>query len=130
MTSTTPRIITIAFATLALAAPVASGMPIRDGGDVGTSSLAGTISAPQQDLRNADQQAPAPATPPNVTPTQVLPPQQPQTMKPVVITKTQPVPADDNGVSPFVYIIPSLVLIAMLAAGFGYARLSRRPASA
>jgi len=135
MTSTTPRIITIALAALALAAPAAGARPLSDYGDMQTSSLAGTTSSPRQDLRNADRQAPAPE------PTQdlrnadrrvtVVPAQQPQTMKPVVITKTQPAPAnDDNGVSPFVYILPSLALVGMLAAGFGYARLSRRPASA
>jgi hypothetical protein len=53
MTSTTPRIITIALAALALAVPAASAMPIRDDG-VQTSSLAGTYSAPAQDLRNPD----------------------------------------------------------------------------
>jgi hypothetical protein len=118
MTSTTARIITIALATLALAAPVAAAAPIRDNGDIRTSSLAGTTSEPKVDMRNPDQIAPAPPATPE---------QQPATMKPVVIVHSQPV-ADSDGPSPFVYIIPSLVLVAMLAAGFGYSRLSRRPA--
>jgi hypothetical protein len=145
MTSTT-RIISIALATLAIAAPVASAMPTRDNGDIRTSSLAGTTSAPKQDLRNPDQQVPVvpkqdlrnPDQQVPVVPRQdlrnpdqqvpVVPQQQPQTMKPVVI-KQSPQPADDDGSpSPLVYILPSLVLVAMLAAGYGYARMSRRPA--
>ena len=119
MTSTTARITAIALAALALAAPVAAAAPIRDNGDIRTSSLAGTTSAPRVDMRNPDQIAPGPPAPPE---------QQPRTMKPVVIVHRQP--AADDGTSPFVYIVPSLVLVAMLAAGFGYAHLSRRPAQA
>jgi hypothetical protein len=130
MTSTT-RIISIALATLAIAAPVASAMPTRDNGDIRTSSLAGTTSAPKQDLRNPDQQVPVVPKQDLRNPDQqvpVVPQQQPQTMKPVVI-KQSPQPADDDGSpSPLVYILPSLVLVAMLAAGYGYARMSRRPA--
>jgi len=119
MTSTTTRIITIALAALALAAPVAAAKPMPEYQGPHPSTVSGTDSASKQDLRNADRR---------VT---VVPAQQPQTMKPVVITHTKPAPADDdNGVSPFVFIVPGLVLIAMLAAGFGYTRLSRRPASA
>jgi hypothetical protein len=117
MTSTT-RIITIALAMLALAAPVATAMPLRDNGDVGASSLAGTTSGPRQDLRNPDNQVP------------VVPQQQPQTMKPVVIKQSPQPAADDGSPSPLVYILPSLVLVAMLAAGYGYVRMSRRPARA
>jgi hypothetical protein len=121
MPSTTTRIITIALATLALAAPVATAKPVSDYGSYGgthPSSVAGTDAAPTQDLRNADRRV------------QATPAQQPQTMKPVVLTKHEPVAADDDGVSPFVYIVPGLVLVAMLAAGFGYTRLSRLPARA
>ena len=72
MTSTT-RIITTALAMLAIAVPAASAMPLYEHGDtatterstadIRTSSLAGTTSAPVQDLRNADQRAPQPAEP-------------------------------------------------------------------
>src|ERR1044072_9555306 len=77
MTSTTPRILTIALATLALAAPAASAMPLyehdgsqsaRNSGDIQTGSLAGTPSNPVQDLRNPDQRIPLP--PPTSAPKQ------------------------------------------------------------
>jgi hypothetical protein len=129
MTSTTTRIITTVLAILALAAPVASAMPIRD--HAGTSSLAGTTSAPKQDLRNERGGPPIGAfdTPKaNV----YVPPQQPQTMRPVHIPKTAAPAATttdtDNGPSPLVFILPGLVLIAMLAAGYSFARMSRRTA--
>jgi hypothetical protein len=57
MTSTTPRSITIAFAILALSVPAASATPIRENG-AQTSSVAGTTSAPKQDLRSPDDKAP------------------------------------------------------------------------
>jgi hypothetical protein len=147
MTSITPRIITVALATLALAAPAANAMPLyahsegKDAatarGDVRTSSLAGTPSVPKQDLRNPDQQAPAP--PETVQPKQDLrnpdnrapgiepvPAQQPTTYAPVEIPKQAPaVVADDNGPSPFVFIIPGVALIALLGAGFAFTRTSR-----
>jgi hypothetical protein len=123
-----PRIITIALAILALAVPAASAMPIRDNG-VPTSSLAGTTSAPKQDVRNPDNRAPG------IEPTQDLrnadnrvPAQQPQTIKPVV--RTQPAPVKNDGPSPLVFILPSLALIAMLAAATVYVRSSRQPARA
>jgi hypothetical protein len=128
MTST-PRIITIALAILALAVPAASAMPIRDNG-AQTSSLAGTSSGPKQDVRNPDNRAPG------IEPTQDLrnadnrvPAQQPQTIKPVVI-ETQPAPVKNDGPSPLVFILPSLALIAMLAAATVYVRSSRQPARA
>lgn len=121
-----PRIITIALAILALAVPAASAMPIRDNG-AQTSSLAGTTSAPKQDVRNPDNRAPG------IEPTQDLrnadnrvPAQQPQTIKPVV--RTQPAPVKNDGPSPLVFILPSLALIAMLAAATVYVRSSRQPA--
>jgi hypothetical protein len=127
MTST-PRILIIALAILALAVPAASAMPIRDNG-AQTSSLAGTTSAPKQDVRNPDNRAPG------IEPTQDLrnadnrvPAQQPQTIKPVV--RTQPAPVKNDGPSPLVFILPSLALIAMLAAATVYVRSSRQPARA
>jgi hypothetical protein len=124
-----PRIITIALAILALAVPAASAMPIRDNG-VQTSSLAGTSSAPAQDLRNPDNRTLA------VKPTQDpantdngAPAQQPQTMKPVAI-ETQRAPVKEDGPSPLAFILPSLALLGMLAAATVYVRSSGQPARA
>jgi hypothetical protein len=47
-------LITIVLATLALAAPTAVARPIGTGDGIRTSSLAGTSSAPAQDLRSPD----------------------------------------------------------------------------
>ena len=52
MTSTTPRIVTIALAILALAVAAASAMPVHADVGVQTSSVPGTSSAPAQGLRN------------------------------------------------------------------------------
>jgi hypothetical protein len=145
MTSTTTRIITIVLATLALAAP-ASAMPLyahgesstspRANPDIRTGSLAGTPSTSRQDLRNPDQVAPLPPqvqvpqqdfrNPDNRAPgIQAIPYQQPQTMAPVERPKPAPVAVDDNDPSPFVYIIPSVVLIALLGAGYAFLKTSR-----
>ena len=127
MTSTT-RIITTALAILALAAPVASAMPIRE--QAQTSSLAGTTSSDwRSDMRNPDNQAPRPEDAPKAI--AHVPYQQPQTMKPVPAPKTAtPVATTDtdNGPSPLVFILPGLVLIAMVAAGYSVVRSSHRPA--
>jgi len=149
MTSTTPRIITIALATLAIAAPAATAMPVRDTTGVETSSLAGTTSAPKQDLRNADNRAPVYVAPAELAPKQDLrnadnrapvyvPPAElaPNMVPPVVQHPyaadqlkpiSSPVKATDgdDGTSPFVFIIPAVVLIAMLGAGVAFARTSR-----
>jgi hypothetical protein len=122
MTSTTTRIITTALAILALAAPVASAMPMRDGSpEIRTSSLAGTTSAPERDMRNPDNQAPV----------YIIPQQQPQTMAPVHHDKpTQPaVATDDSGTSPLVYILPGLALVGMLGAAIAFTRTPRRTAA-
>jgi hypothetical protein len=128
MTSTTPlRMIAIALAALAITAPVAGAMPIRDNEGVQTSSLAGTPSAPTQDLRNPDQRAPAPEpkqdlrNPDNRVP--AVPSDLPQTMKPVEIKQ----PVADDGPSPLVFILPGLAVVAMLGAAVIYTR-SARPA--
>jgi hypothetical protein len=120
MTSITPtRIITITLALLALSAPAAGAMPLRD--HAGTSSLAGTTSAPKQDLRNADQRAPAPRPYQDLrNPDQQVPP----APQPVELTKPAPV-AIDSGPSPLIFILPSLVLAAMLGAAVIYTRSSR-----
>jgi len=129
MTSTTPRIITIALAILALAVPAAGARPIWDNA-VQTSSPAGTYAAPKQDLRNPDNQAAG------ITPTQDpgttdgrVPAEQPQTMKPVVV-ESQPAPVKDDGPSPLVFILPSLALIGMLTAATLHVRSSRQAARA
>jgi hypothetical protein len=113
MTSTTPRIITIALAILALAVPAASATPTRDQGGQ-TPSWAGTFWSPTPDPRNAHNGRPA---------------QQPQTMKPVAI-ETHPAGVKDHGPSPLVFILPSLALIGMLTAATLYVRSSRQPARA
>jgi hypothetical protein len=153
MTSTTPRIITLALASLAIAAPAATAMPMRDAAGVETSSLAGTTSkqqdlahlrasggvyaapapaAPKQDVRNADNRAPRIVRPldpvqiaPNTTPPVVQHPYTADQLKPI----SSPVKATggDDGTSPFVFIIPAVVLIGMAAAGFVYTRTSRTP---
>jgi hypothetical protein len=123
MTSTTPRIILTSLATLALVAPAANAMPLRDHDGVQTSSRAGTTSAPHQDLRNPDNQGPRYQTPGRVAPIPVQ--QSPYTadqLKP--LSTPAQVTADDDP-SPFVYIIPGVVLIAMLGAGIAFARTSR-----
>ncbi len=149
MTSTTPRIITIALASLALAAPAANAMPLyeHDGSPtaarhttgVQTSSLAGTTASQFQDLRNPDQQAPVPNKPlqdlrnpdnqaPGIqnVPAIKVPAQQPYTYAPVQLPKAAPaVVHHDNNPSPFWFIIPSVVLIALLGAGFAFMRTSR-----
>jgi hypothetical protein len=140
MTSTTPRIITIALATLALAAPAANAMPLyehdgapsakpRSTAHIQTGSLAGTVTG--QDLRNPDQQAPVPNEPtqdlrnPDQRVPEAVPAQQPPTLAPVHITKPQPAVAPDKGPSPLVFILPSLVLIGILGAATVYAKTSR-----
>ena len=126
MTSTITRTVALILATLALTAPVATAMPTRDADDGSrTSSLAGTAE-PRQDLRNPDQQAPAPAPKQDLrNPDQRVP--EPVPLKPYApVELTKPVPvADDGGPSPLVYIIPSLALAAMLGAAVIYTRSSR-----
>ncbi|HEX5620021.1 MAG TPA: hypothetical protein VFX51_16480 [Solirubrobacteraceae bacterium] len=132
MTSTTTRTVVAILATLALTAPVANAMPLRDANDSSrTSSLAGTP-APKQDLRNPDQQAPAPEPKQDLRNPDQQAPAPPVPLKPYApVTVTKPVPVSvDNGTSPLVYIVPSLVLVAMLGAAVVYTRSSRssRPA--
>jgi hypothetical protein len=125
MTSTTTRTVAAILATLALTAPVANAMPMRDADDGSrTSSLAGSP-APRQDLRNPDQQAPAPKPKQDLrNPDQQAPPVPLKPYAPVVLTKPAPVTVDD-GPSPLVFILPSVALIAMLGAAVIYTRSSR-----
>ena len=76
-------------ALLALSAPVAGAMPLGDDG---------TTAAPTQDLRNPDQQAPAPGPYQDLrNPDQRITPPVPLTpYAPVELTKPAPV-ADDGG---------------------------------
>jgi hypothetical protein len=150
MTSTTPRIITAALLTLAVAAPAATAMPVRDTEGVQTSSLAGTTSprqdlrgadarpgavfqapqappilpAPRQDMRNPDNQAPryqAPAA--KVAPIPVQ--QSPYTADQLKPISTPVQATTDDDPSPFVYIIPAVMLVALAATGFAFARTRR-----
>ena len=116
MTSTTTRIITITLAALALAAPAAGAKPMD--------SENGTQAVPRQDIRNPDQQAPAPEPKQDLrNPDQVAPPVPLEPYAPVELNK--PVLVADDGPSPLVYIIPSLALVAMLGAAVIYTRSSR-----
>jgi hypothetical protein len=127
MTSTTTRTVAVILAALALTAPVASAMPMRDAEDGSrTSSLAGTP-APKQDLRNPDQQAPAPEPKQDLRNPDQQAPAPPVPLKPyapVELTKPAPVTVDD-GPSPLVFIVPSIALVAMLGAAALYVRSSR-----
>jgi hypothetical protein len=114
MTSTTTsiRTIVIALAVLALAVPAASAMPPRDHEGVQTSSLAGTTSSTYQDLRNADNTGPRYVAPLHRS-------------APVAAVDPKPVVATGGGTSPFVFIVPAIVLVAMLGAGVVYTRTVR-----
>jgi hypothetical protein len=103
MPATTPRIITIALATLAVAAPAATAMPLRD--HTGTSRLAGTTSA--QDVRNPDNRIA-------------------QDLAHLRAGGTAAAPGDD-GPSRLLFIGPALALLAVLAVGMVHARISRTP---
>jgi len=103
MRSSTTRIITIALAVLALAAPVAAAMPMRDG------------SPPLvQDHSRPD------TVPPGVTQHWASP-------TPVPAAKAAP-PATTGDPSPLVYILASLALVGTAAATVAYVRGSQRPA--
>jgi hypothetical protein len=105
MTSTTPRIITIALAILALAAPVAAAAPIRDGSP--------PLAAPTPPARvyvipDGLFKQPLPATAP--------------------AHDAKPAVSGDSDTSALVYILPSLALIAMFGAAAVFVRASRQPA--
>ena len=100
MTTTTPRIILAALATLALLAPAASAQPVR-----------------AQAPRHQDPFAPISVQQWPFTPAQLEP----------IATPVQVTSDDDR--PPLVYIIPGVLLLAMLAAGLVYARTPRPVAS-
>ena len=134
MTSSTTRIITIALAILALAAPVAAAAPIRDGSPA--------LARPNQRAHvyvipaSAFKQQPATTAPahqakPPVADTgdrsahvYVIPAsafkQQPATT--AAAHQAKPSVSGDSDPSPLVYILPSLALIAMFGAAAVYVR--------
>jgi hypothetical protein len=127
MTSTTARTVAALLATLALTAPVASAMPMRDAEDGSSTSSLAAPPAPKQDLRNPDQQAPAPEPKQDLRNPDQQAPAPPVPLKPyapVELTKPAPVAVDD-GPSPLVFIIPTIALVAMLGAAAVYVRSSR-----
>jgi hypothetical protein len=94
MTFSTTRIIIVALAILALAAPVAAASPMKDG------------SPPlvQDHSRPDTRGLPTPAPKPHHT-----------------------VVAADNGTSPLVYVVPIVVLAALLSGAALLVRSSRQP---
>jgi hypothetical protein len=103
------RCITIALASLAIAAPAASAMVVDPMPTSGST-------APTQDLRNPDQRVPQQSVPDMHTSTAIAAHQaQPSASKP-----------SDDGVSPLVYVLPSAALLAALGAATGFAVSSGR----
>ena len=89
----------------------------------GPQAIPPILPAPRQDLQNADNQAPryqAPALRVAPIPVQQSPYAADQ-LKPV----SRPAVASDDDPSPFVYIIPAVVLVALGATGFAFARTRR-----
>lgn len=140
MSTTTIRLITTALLALAVTAPIASARPVSayppppwvqtDQQDGRRESATGTASSPRQDLRNSDNRAARPedakrrhTAPVAIPPVQAYPRAAGQVTP--LKAQQQPAPATDDGPSPFVYIIPSVVLIGLLGAGFAFVRASR-----
>jgi hypothetical protein len=97
------RCITIAVASLAIAAPAASAMVVDPVSTSGTP-------APTQDLRNPDQRVPVQAADMHASTAIAAKQAQPTTPKQA-----------DDGISPLVYILPSAALLAALTAATGLA---------
>jgi hypothetical protein len=110
MSSPTTRIITIALAILALAAPVAAAAPMRDG----SPPLVQDHSRP--DIGHV-------YVPPSVAQHWATP-----TPAPAPAKAEPPATTSDNDPSALVYILASLALVGMAAATVAYVRGSRRPA--
>jgi hypothetical protein len=102
------RCITIALASLAIAAPAASAMVVDPVSTSGTTT-------PTQDLRNPDQRVPA-----------TVPDMHASTA--IAASKAQPSApkSSDDGISPLVYVLPSAALLAALGAATGFVVSSRR----
>jgi hypothetical protein len=113
MRSSTTRIITIASAILALAAPAAGAAPMRDGSPA--------IAAPQRaNVYVPPAESPAPHranvyVPPAVSPAPAAPPAHSRAV------------AADNGTSLLVYLLPSLALVALLCGTALFVRSQRQP---
>jgi hypothetical protein len=98
------RCITIAVASLAIAAPAASAMVVDPVSTSGTTT-------PTQDLRNPDQRVPVQSAA-DMHASTAIAAQQAQ--------RTTPAQSDD-GASPLVYVLPSAALLAALTAATGFA---------
>ena len=101
---------------------MASARPLRDDQGVQTSSLAGTMSATFQDLRNPDNRAPAVVTQDLRNADNRAPRSAARVPE---VPAAAPVAATDDDPSPFVYIIPAIVLVALGATGYAFARTRR-----
>jgi hypothetical protein len=99
------RCITIALASLAIAAPAASAMVVDPVSTSGTTT-------PTQDLRNPDQRVPVQSGA-DMHASTAIAAQQAQ--------RSTPTQSDDDGISPLVYVLPSAALLAALTAATGFA---------
>ena len=137
--TTTIRLITTALLALAVTAPIASARPVSPyppppwvqttQQDRQGDSATGAASSPRQDLRNSDNRAARPEDAKRYTAPVAIPPVEgyPRTAEPPKPPQAvqQPAPATDDGPSPFVYIIPSVMLIGLLGAGYAFVKASR-----
>jgi hypothetical protein len=98
------RCITIAVASLAIAAPAASAMVVDPVSTSGTTT-------PTQDLRNPDQRVPVQSAA-DMHASTAIAAQQAQRSTPA---------QSDDGTSPLVYVLPSAALLAALTAATGFA---------
>jgi hypothetical protein len=107
--SRTMQVIAVALTSLAVAAPVATAVPVEQPLEHGSAAV-----APAQDLRNPDQRAPLTAAAPPST-------------SPAVHAPAPAVQADDGGTSPLAYVLPSLALVLIAVAAAAYARTAAHP---
>ena len=112
------RCITIAVASLAIAAPAASAMVVDP---LPTSST----TAPTQDLRNPDQRAPQQPVTDMHASTALAAAAANQAQAAHQAQASAPKSSDD-GVSPLVYVLPSAALLAALGAATGFVVSSGR----
>ena len=106
------RCITIAVASLAIAAPAASAMVVDPLPTSGTT-------APTQDLRNPDQRVPQQSVADMHASTALAAAAAHQ-------AQASPPKSSDDGVSPLVYVLPSAALLAALGAATGFVVSSGR----
>ena len=133
MTSTTPRIITVALLVLAVAAPMASARPLRD--DEGVQrrrasparrrpparTCAAPTPGPRPSRRSRARTCGTPTTWHRASWRRCFAGRTATPARPV----STPAVATDDDPSPFVYIIPAIALIALGATGFAFARTRR-----